>query len=212
MRRALGARNGGTFETLVTGLSAGTWYDIWVVVDNAADTYDVYYGTSGAPNTLGTLIADDFSFRNGSAANDLVAVLALSNNQDDLSAHMDDIQYSAEIPGLPDLQFGDTLPVDGSLDAEELPELEALIYDAESTVDTSSIVLRFDDAEVAYSLAQSGGTSEVSYAVTEALTEWSVHTAQVFAASVDGAGCSRIRGALRSAEKILLRRQGRRIL
>ncbi len=92
----LGARNGGAFETsLVTGLSANTWYDIWVVVDNAADTYDVYYGTTGDPDTLGTLIADDFSFRNGAAGNDLVTFMTLSNFHEDNNANLDNIHYNS---------------------------------------------------------------------------------------------------------------------
>lgn len=89
-----GARNGGTFQQLVTGLSADTWYDVWVSVDNAADTYDVYFGTSGDPSILGSKVADDFGFRNGAASNDLVTFMTLANNHEDNNANLDNIYYS----------------------------------------------------------------------------------------------------------------------
>ena len=94
----LGARNGGTFVQLVTGLSANTWYDIWLQVDNATDTYDLYYGTSGDPNGIASAIkvADDFTFRNGTASNDLVTFMTLANNHEDLNAHLDNI-YSGSL-------------------------------------------------------------------------------------------------------------------
>lgn len=89
-----GARNLNTFETsLVTGLSANTWYDVWVVADNADDTYDVYFGTTGDPDVLGTLVADDFEFRNGDATNDLVTFLTLSNGHEDNNANVDNIYF-----------------------------------------------------------------------------------------------------------------------
>ena len=91
----LGARNGGSFELdLVTGLSADTWYDIWIVADNAADTYDVYLGTSGDPDVLGTKVASNFGFRNGAASNDLVTFMTLSNNHGDNQANLDNIYYN----------------------------------------------------------------------------------------------------------------------
>jgi hypothetical protein len=92
---AFGARNGGTFvNNLVTGLSAGTWYDVWIVVDNTADTYDVYFGQTGDANTLGTLVADNFGFRNGTAANDLVTFMTLANYHEDNNANLDNIYYN----------------------------------------------------------------------------------------------------------------------
>lgn len=92
----LGARNGGSFElSLVTGLSANTWYDVWIVADNAADTYDVYFGASGDPNALGALVANDFAFRNGTDSNDLVTFLTLSNRHEDNQANVDNLSYNA---------------------------------------------------------------------------------------------------------------------
>ena len=88
------ARNGGAFEVLDTGLMPNTWYDVWVVVDNLADTYDVYYGTTGDPSTLGTNIGSGLAFRNGVAANDLNRFWTLANGHEDLNAHLDNIYHN----------------------------------------------------------------------------------------------------------------------
>jgi hypothetical protein len=91
----VGARNGATTTlNLVTGLSVNTWYDVWVVVDNAVDTYDVYFGQTGDANTLGTLIANDFGFRNGVAANGLVTFMTLANLHEDNNANLDNLYYN----------------------------------------------------------------------------------------------------------------------
>ncbi len=111
----LGARNGGVFEQLVTGLSANTWYDIWLVVDNDTDTYDAYYGTGGDPNGIAsaTKFADDFGYRNGPSSNDLLTFMTLSNNHEDLKAYVDDISYSSLPPGPTVITGSATLTVDG---------------------------------------------------------------------------------------------------
>lgn len=111
----LGARNGGTFQQLVTGLDANTWYDIWLVVDNDSDTYDAYYSTGGDPNGIATAtkFADDFAFRNGPSDNDLVTFMTLSNNHADLNAYVDDISYSQLPPGPTVITGSATLTVDG---------------------------------------------------------------------------------------------------
>lgn len=94
----IGVRNGATFvNDLVTNLSFSTWYDVWIVVDNAADTYDVYFGQTGDPNVLGTLIADDYAFRNSGAGNvgDLVTFLGIENQGGaDRSLGIDNIFYN----------------------------------------------------------------------------------------------------------------------
>ncbi len=97
----LAARDGDALgPDTVTGLTVDTWYDIWVVVDNATDTYDAYWGTSGDPEVLGTKFADDYTFRNsagGAQSADLVTFATLSNNQDpDRSAHADNIYFNTE--------------------------------------------------------------------------------------------------------------------
>jgi hypothetical protein len=94
----IGARNGGTAVLdLVTGLSANTWYDIWVIVDNNKDTYDLYFGTGLNPDRIAdaTRIANNYGFRNGTNANDLVTFMNLANCNDSLSARVDNIYYHA---------------------------------------------------------------------------------------------------------------------
>ena len=127
----LSARNGGSLEQVVTGLSTNTWYDIWLVIDNETDTYDAYYGTTGDPNDFSSaiLFADDFSFRNGSASNDLITFMTLSNNHEDRNAHLDNIYYSSLPPG-PSIITQDTeLAVLGDLFMVSGTTLALDIYD-----------------------------------------------------------------------------------
>lgn len=93
----LRARNGGVINTLQTGLAVNTWYDVWVSVNNLTDTYDVYFGTTGSPNILGSLVGSNLAFRNGTT-DALTSFLALfQNNNGDRLAHLNNIYYS---PGL----------------------------------------------------------------------------------------------------------------
>ena len=47
---AIDARNGGDFSaTLASGLALNTWYNIWMVVNQSNDTYDLYMNTGTAP-------------------------------------------------------------------------------------------------------------------------------------------------------------------
>ncbi len=101
---SLVAENGaGAQATLAMGLSINTWYDIWMVIDNAADTYDVYLGTSGDANTMGTLVGNDLNFRHGigvagqAGVGDLVTFWSLdavdaANSQQ--SGRVDNIYYN----------------------------------------------------------------------------------------------------------------------
>ena len=112
----LGARDGGTFNQIVN-LSADTWYDIWLVVDNDNDTYDAYYGTTGDPNdiALATQFADDFGYRNGSANNELGTFMTLSNGHGDRQAHLDDIFTGSFLPGPTVISGHEILTIDGNV-------------------------------------------------------------------------------------------------
>lgn len=57
------ARNGGSFDALATGFDNGTWYCVWLLVDNSADRYSAY--VQGGSYTDPTQIGTDLSFRNG---------------------------------------------------------------------------------------------------------------------------------------------------
>jgi len=65
----LDARDGGGFTPpLATGLTTDTWYNLWLVVDQAADTYDVYLNTgTGLAAEGDRLNAVPLRFRNGTA-------------------------------------------------------------------------------------------------------------------------------------------------
>src|SRR5262249_32651192 len=61
------ARNGGAFSsTLASGLALGTWYNIWMVVNQTTDKYDIYMNTGAAAATAANkLTSTQLSFRNG---------------------------------------------------------------------------------------------------------------------------------------------------
>ena len=66
---ALDARNGGAFTaTLSSGLAINSWYNIWMVVNQSTDTYDLYMNTGTGAATAGNkLNATPLAFRNGTA-------------------------------------------------------------------------------------------------------------------------------------------------
>ncbi len=98
-------RDAGAFDNLGAGTFQNlTWYNIWTVVDNATDTYQVYIepGNFGAPVTATTPVPDPngapgdstFGFRNGTSANALTtALLALGGTNPALTGtfYVDDI-------------------------------------------------------------------------------------------------------------------------
>src|SRR5205823_12812557 len=76
---ALDARNGGSFSaTLANNLALNTWYNIWMVVNQSTDKYDLYMNTgTSAATSANKLNATPLSFRNGTTS-DLNKILALS--------------------------------------------------------------------------------------------------------------------------------------
>ena len=94
----LAARNGGsTAPAFASGLSVDTWYDLWLVVDNATDTYDVYYGEGLGADGMASaqLVADDYSFRSA-VAGDLTSFGMYGWNTDSFAAQVDNIQAIPE--------------------------------------------------------------------------------------------------------------------
>ena len=76
---ALDARNGGAFSsTLASNLAINTWYNIWMVVNQTTDKYDLYMNTGTAKATDANKIATQLSFRNATT-NDLNAILGYGN-------------------------------------------------------------------------------------------------------------------------------------
>lgn len=77
----LRARDGGTVETYMA-LAVGQWYNLWAVIDQTNDWYDLYV-TSGTDSAAGSspINPDPINFRNGTTA-DLAYFLALTNWRD----------------------------------------------------------------------------------------------------------------------------------
>lgn len=67
----LSARNGSSNVPIVSPMTEAAWYNIWMVLNNSANTYDIYVTTGSSDADAGDRVADDFAFRK-STANDLV--------------------------------------------------------------------------------------------------------------------------------------------
>jgi hypothetical protein len=92
---SLGVRNAGVTTTSAT-LSKSTWYNIWFVANNTADTYDVHLNTGTAGADAGNRIATGFTFRNsgsGVASNPLRHVLLVlgSPTANNPEVYLDDV-------------------------------------------------------------------------------------------------------------------------
>ena len=71
-------RDGGGF-TEVGGADPDVWINVWLVLDNTADTTDVYYNTTTVDATAaGTISLIGSGFRNGTT-NGLTTLLAINN-------------------------------------------------------------------------------------------------------------------------------------
>lgn len=90
------ARSGGALVDIANNLDVGTWYNIWLDVNNSTDTYDVYFSTG--TNDATTPAATGLGFRNGLDANDLITLFAWANNAPiDNAGHVDDIYFSSTL-------------------------------------------------------------------------------------------------------------------
>jgi hypothetical protein len=93
---AIQARNGGAFTSnLATGLALNSWYNVWMVVNQATDMYDVYMNTGSAGATaVNKLNASPLAFRNGTPES-LSKILALASPAPvDNGVRIDDLVYS----------------------------------------------------------------------------------------------------------------------
>jgi hypothetical protein len=103
----LRARDGGDNTTLMT-ISDDTWYNIWLVINNSAQTYDVYVTTGTADATIGDREANDFDFRtdNGDSPADLVTFKVYGRSADG-PVRVDDIHITGGL----DLSIPVDMPV-----------------------------------------------------------------------------------------------------
>lgn len=80
-----GSRDAGT-TTSAGAPVTDTWYNVWLVVDNSSQTYDVYVNTGTSAATAGDLLFDDHAFRTGAdgipGQLDKLIVLGTNNSAD----------------------------------------------------------------------------------------------------------------------------------
>lgn len=76
---ALKVRNGANIETCAL-LNRETWYNVWMIVNQAADTFDVYVTTGKTNATAASKVFTGANFRNGTAS-DLIYFVGLSSSR-----------------------------------------------------------------------------------------------------------------------------------
>lgn len=65
-------------------------------VNNATNTFDVYFGTTGDPDTLGTLVGEDLAFGNATT-NSLVTFATINtSNISNSSAQINNLHFIPE--------------------------------------------------------------------------------------------------------------------
>jgi hypothetical protein len=91
----LEVRDGGDYVAIGDDLlQLSTWYEVWTVIDNASDTYDVYIrGGSNYPEQ--TLLMSGIKFRNGTTSS--ISSFAISYNSDycEGTFYMDDLHIDS---------------------------------------------------------------------------------------------------------------------
>jgi hypothetical protein len=100
-------RDGAGFTT-GTPIEAGTWYNVWAVVDQSADTFDVYLTSGTADATSADMVATGAAFRNPTTAS-LVTFAAL-------------VQGYAGAPSANRVRLDDLYQFDGTVLANPIPE------------------------------------------------------------------------------------------
>jgi hypothetical protein len=77
--QAIEARNGGAFASLVSPITVGQWYNVWAVINQSTDRFNVYLTTGNNDAITGPILytALGNAFR-VAAATDLVTFLAMS--------------------------------------------------------------------------------------------------------------------------------------
>ena len=133
-------RNGGGTTTAATGLTPNTWYNIWIVVDQTTDTYDVYQNTGTGDATGGDQVASGFGFRNGTTAplNTILAFWAPApiDNQVmvDSLTYLDGVDLTNPLGGLSPVNIfhSETMTVDGDLTLDAGATLALDIFDPQT--------------------------------------------------------------------------------
>ena len=108
------ARNSGSTNTL-TQVNAGQWYNVWVVVDQTSDTYDIYLNSGMTSATAGDMVAENYGFRYGTT-DPLVAIKGLGYNSSDNCLYIDDIYVTEGT----DLGYPPIRPYDNAVSLESI--------------------------------------------------------------------------------------------
>lgn len=109
----LDVRDGGGFAE-VGSAEPDTWTNVWLILDNGADTTDIYYNTVTADATSpGSLSLTGAAFRNGTTT-DLITLLAI-NNEVNTTTFIDDIYLDLSGVNL-------THPLGTDEDNDEMPD------------------------------------------------------------------------------------------
>ncbi len=86
--------NASTYDNLNVPAAVDEWYNVWVVLDNAADTYDVHMQRDGdATVATQTLVGDDLVFRNTTAAATIESIF-IRAARDNTFAAFDDLHFA----------------------------------------------------------------------------------------------------------------------
>ena len=84
---SVAVRNGSSATT-----TPHTWYNIWMVIDNTNDEYDVYLQSNDDANfSSQTKIGSTADFRNGETSDDMVAFMLRSNSGASGTIYIDDM-------------------------------------------------------------------------------------------------------------------------
>lgn len=105
-------RDGGGFTAGVT-IQAGTWYNVWAVIDQTTDTFDVYLTSGLAGATAADKVVEGAAFRVGTS-NSLVSFVAL-------------VQGYAGAPATNKVRLDDLYLFDGSVLSNPIPEPATLL-------------------------------------------------------------------------------------
>ena len=99
LNNALRVRDAGSNQSVSSALDVGVWYNLWMVIDNSSDTWQLYIQSD---NDADFLTQTQFSstdgtinFRNGVASNPLLSFEVRNSNQGATSVYYDDLYIDA---------------------------------------------------------------------------------------------------------------------
>lgn len=153
-------RDAGSFDAVDT-FADNTWYEVWMVIDNATDTYEVHMkgGALTERTQLDAGAQTVFGFRNGSASNALVNFFARTGNGTAGELLIDDV-YLADGENLGNpasgLGLADFIDAEGDIEAamsgNSASAYLRLRFEAGNLDALGSLMLRmrYDDGFVAY--------------------------------------------------------------